>query len=103
MKIAGFFEAALALGGCVSLFIFAVAAAGAAPEWQCKPTPTDALGPFYQADAPLRSRVGQGRAHVDQLQSFAGAVGEGDLGGGLRGVDLALNEGDGRQTRARVG
>ncbi len=60
MKIAGFFEVALLLGGCVSLVIFAVAAAGAAPEWKCQPTPADALGPFYQADAPLRASVGQG-------------------------------------------
>jgi protocatechuate 3,4-dioxygenase beta subunit len=60
MKIAGVFEAALVLAGCVSLVIFAVAAAGAAPEWQCKPTPDDALGPFYQADAPRRTSVGQG-------------------------------------------
>jgi protocatechuate 3,4-dioxygenase beta subunit len=60
MKIAGVFEAALVLGGCVLLVMFAAAAAGAAPEWQCRPTPADALGPFYQADAPQRTRVGQG-------------------------------------------
>jgi protocatechuate 3,4-dioxygenase beta subunit len=37
-----------------------VAVAGAAPEWQCQPTPGDALGPFYQANAPVRPSVGQG-------------------------------------------
>jgi protocatechuate 3,4-dioxygenase beta subunit len=60
MKIAGVFEAALVLGGCVLLVMVAAAAAGAAPEWQCKPTPTDALWPFYQADAPRRTSVGKG-------------------------------------------
>lgn len=60
MKIIGIFEALTVLAGCVSLVIGAVAAAGAAPEWKCKPTPADALGPFYQAEAPQRNKVGQG-------------------------------------------
>ena len=60
MKIAGVLEAVTVLAGCISLVMFAVAAAGATPAWQCKPTPADALGPFYQADAPRRTRVGQG-------------------------------------------
>lgn len=69
MKIAVFLETALALGGCVSLVILAVAAAGAAPEWQCQPTPSDALGPFYQADAPRRTAVGQGYLLTGVLKS----------------------------------
>ena len=34
----------------------------AAPEGpgSCEPTPSDALGPFYKPDAPLRERVGEG-------------------------------------------
>ena len=27
---------------------------------KCEPTPADYLGPFYKADAPVRSRVGKG-------------------------------------------
>jgi protocatechuate 3,4-dioxygenase beta subunit len=60
MKIAGVFEAALVLAGWLLLVGFAVAAAGAASQWQCNPTPSDALGPFYQADAPVRASVGKG-------------------------------------------
>ena len=48
------------LASCASLACFAVAVAGATPEWQCLPTPGDALGPFYQANAPVRASVGQG-------------------------------------------
>jgi protocatechuate 3,4-dioxygenase beta subunit len=60
MKISGIFEAALVLAGCLSLVGIAVTAAGAAPEWRCQPTPSDALGPMYQPNAPKRSSVGQG-------------------------------------------
>jgi protocatechuate 3,4-dioxygenase beta subunit len=34
---------------------------------KCEPTPTDYLGPFYEADAPVRSSVGKG-------YNLAGAV-----------------------------
>jgi protocatechuate 3,4-dioxygenase beta subunit len=29
-------------------------------EYKCPPTPADALGPFYQANAPVRASVGKG-------------------------------------------
>jgi protocatechuate 3,4-dioxygenase beta subunit len=53
-------EVIMATAGCASLALFAVTVAGAAPEWQCRPTPADALGPFYQPNAPVRASVGQG-------------------------------------------
>jgi protocatechuate 3,4-dioxygenase beta subunit len=60
MKHVGILHMVLATAGFASLALFAVAVAGAAPEWQCRPTPADALGPFYQPNAPLRASVGQG-------------------------------------------
>lgn len=53
-------SAVLAMASWVSLVIFAVAAAGAAPAWKCPPTPEDALGPMYQPHAPERRSIGQG-------------------------------------------
>ncbi len=55
--IADLFCVLLLAAGCASL---AVVAAVAAPEWQCPPTKEDALGPFYQAGAPVRASVGKG-------------------------------------------
>ncbi len=43
-----------------ALLAMAGVPAGAAAKWQCPPTPSDALGPFYKANAPMRDRVGQG-------------------------------------------
>jgi protocatechuate 3,4-dioxygenase beta subunit len=60
MKITTVIEAALSLAGSLSLVIFAVAAAAAAPEYKCPPTPEDALGPMYKPDAPERDTVGKG-------------------------------------------
>ncbi len=61
MKIfTALFDLGVAMAGCASLALFAVAVAGAALEWQCRPTPADALGPFYQPNAPLRASVGKG-------------------------------------------
>ena len=40
--------------------IFFLAVAAGAPDWQCQPTPQDALGPFYQSNAPVRASVGKG-------------------------------------------
>jgi protocatechuate 3,4-dioxygenase beta subunit len=54
-----FFGVLLVLAGCASL---AVGAAVAAPEWKCPPTKEDALGPFYQPNAPVRAGVGHGYA-----------------------------------------
>lgn len=48
------------LAGCAFLAVLALAVAASAAEWRCRPTPADALGPFYQANAPVRNRVGQG-------------------------------------------
>ena len=41
-------------------FLFCLAVAAAAPDWQCRPTPQDALGPFYKVNAPVRASVGKG-------------------------------------------
>ncbi len=50
---------AVLLGGLI--FLTVVAAAVAAPVGPpCKPTPPDALGPFYQPNAPERASVGKG-------------------------------------------
>jgi len=43
---------------CALLFCLAMAATSA--DWKCKPTPVDALGPFYKPKAPVRAKVGQG-------------------------------------------
>jgi protocatechuate 3,4-dioxygenase beta subunit len=59
MKSSVIFQVAPALAGAAFLFIL-VAVAAAAPEYKCRPTPADALGPFYQANAPVRDRVGKG-------------------------------------------
>jgi len=42
------------------LLLAALAAAGASAQEALRPTPPDALGPFYQPGAPLRTSVGQG-------------------------------------------
>src|SRR5512135_2365254 len=61
MKVFGApLDLAVVLAGGAFLAIFATAVAGAAPEWRCRPTPADALGPFYQPDAPVRASVGKG-------------------------------------------
>jgi len=44
--------------------VLAALASGAAPAPQaasaCRPTPPDALGPFYEPGAPVRSKIGTG-------------------------------------------
>lgn len=65
----GILHMVLAIASCASLAVFAVAVAGAVPEWQCQPTPADALGPFYQPNAPVRARVGQGYALCGVVKS----------------------------------
>jgi protocatechuate 3,4-dioxygenase beta subunit len=42
---------------------------GAAPA--CPPTPPDALGPFYEPDAPVRSKVGTGHVLRGTVRSAA--------------------------------
>jgi protocatechuate 3,4-dioxygenase beta subunit len=51
--------AALAAVG-LAMLAFGVTAAGGAGQATCKPTRTDALGPFYEPGAPVRSSVGKG-------------------------------------------
>lgn len=48
--------------------IFAAAGDG---SWQCKPTPADALGPFYVPDAPVRAKVGEGHVLSGTVRSAA--------------------------------
>lgn len=38
---------------------------------KCEPTPADYLGPFYKADAPVRSRVGKGYQLTGLVMSSA--------------------------------
>lgn len=40
-----------------------------AVETACQPTPTDSLGPFYEANAPVRSSVGKGYILAGVVQS----------------------------------
>jgi protocatechuate 3,4-dioxygenase beta subunit len=41
----------------------------AGQERSCRPTPADALGPFYQPDAPMRAKVGEGYILEGQVLS----------------------------------
>lgn len=41
------------------------------PGTKCEPTPPDYLGPFYKADAPLRSSVGKGYELKGRVMSSA--------------------------------
>ena len=55
--------ACLVLASCALVFVSApypaVAASGVATT-SCEPTPPDAMGPFYQPNAPVRQKVGEG-------------------------------------------
>ena len=52
---------AAALGFVLAGCALASVGVGAAPETaRCRPTAPDALGPFYEPGAPVRSRVGRG-------------------------------------------
>jgi protocatechuate 3,4-dioxygenase beta subunit len=49
-----------------------LAAPPAAPESPgCRPTPPDALGPFYRPGAPVRTKVGEGYTLTGQVLSAA--------------------------------
>ena len=41
------------------------------PGTECDPTPADYLGPFYEANAPVRSRVGEGYQLTGMVMSSA--------------------------------
>ena len=55
-------------------------AEGAHHSNDCKPTPRDAMGPFYEPDAPLRTKVGEGYVlrgvvrSAAQCRALAGAL-----------------------------
>ncbi len=49
----------LAAALCCSVGLTAAMAPGS-PPMKCEPTPEDHLGPFYEPNAPLRSKVGKG-------------------------------------------
>jgi len=51
-------RAALLVAALAALALGASSAPEAAPA--CRPTPPDALGPFYEPGAPVRSKVGTG-------------------------------------------
>jgi protocatechuate 3,4-dioxygenase beta subunit len=40
-------------------------------ETECEPTPSDYLGPFYKADAPIRSIIGKGYELTGRVMSSA--------------------------------
>jgi protocatechuate 3,4-dioxygenase beta subunit len=44
-------------------------------EGSCQPTPPDALGPFYEPDAPLRSSVGEGYRLSGRVKSAEDCTG----------------------------
>jgi protocatechuate 3,4-dioxygenase beta subunit len=46
--------------GLIGMTFFVFVAAGNSAEYQCAPTPEDALGPFYKPGAPVRNSVGKG-------------------------------------------
>ena len=46
--------------GVIGLLLGGVLGSAIAASQECKPTPQDSLGPFYKADAPVRSSVGKG-------------------------------------------
>ncbi len=58
---------------CISLYLFMVLS-GTAQGLTCAPTEPDALGPFYQPDAPVRSHVGKGYVLTGTVRSAAGCV-----------------------------
>lgn len=43
-------------------------------DTKCEPTPVDYLGPFYKADAPVRSRVGKGYQLTGHVISSANCM-----------------------------
>ena len=45
--------------------------ANATPEYRCAPTPADADGPFYRADAPQRNSIGAGYLLLGEVKSAA--------------------------------
>ena len=44
----------------LALLALASGGAGAETAQRCRPTPADALGPFYEPGAPVRTKVGAG-------------------------------------------
>jgi hypothetical protein len=47
----------------------AAGAEGGGKKLDCTPTPKDALGPFYEPNAPLRAKVGEGYVLTGQVKS----------------------------------
>jgi protocatechuate 3,4-dioxygenase beta subunit len=56
------------------IFTFLIAAHGISAAETCKPTAPDALGPFYKADAPVRSDVGKGYVLTGTVRSSKDCV-----------------------------
>lgn len=50
----------LLFGGVFLAVVVCLAAGSADSRDKCKPTESDALGPFYKPDAPVRASVGKG-------------------------------------------
>lgn len=76
-----------------AFFVLAALAAARAPAQQAlRPTPSDALGPFYKPGAPVRSSVGQGYRLSGRVLSTGGRP----LAGAV--LELWLAGPDGRYT-----
>jgi len=73
------------------IVLLGLAAAGASAQGALRPTPSDALGPFYKPGAPVRSSVGQGYLLAGRvLSSRDGSV----LPGAVLELWLAGPDGD---------
>lgn len=55
--------------GAISALLAGAAPAGTDARDTCRPTPADALGPFYEPGAPLRAKVGSGYVLTGTVRS----------------------------------
>jgi protocatechuate 3,4-dioxygenase beta subunit len=58
----------------VALTLFAPVSPGAFAQTPCRPTRPDALGPFYEANAPERASTGRGLVIAGRVLSSAGCA-----------------------------
>lgn len=61
----------LAITLTVFLLTLFAAIAAASQEYRCAPTPPDADGPFYRANAPVRNTIGNGYLLLGEVKSAA--------------------------------
>lgn len=61
---------AVFLAGLIAVLLVPMIPAATPPE--CRPTPEDLLGPFYEPNAPVRSAVGKGHVLRGTVRSSSG-------------------------------